>query len=526
MRDRVNTLPDASHLLIAGLATEPEKSSPHGMPPIRYWEPMEPRQSLRDYCRILCGVSGSGILRWEKFVILIAFVFAAPSLYWEAFHDMQNNLRAVEVHAVDFDGEVSPSNNVTAIVEPDGQYIHRHGIVRWVYHVISPAQHDYSPIEVGRHVYNWGVWAAIIVNPNATALLFEAVRSGNTSWRHPLNHFGTRWSWMLLANNFSPTVMAKAPTAVNPGVVSYHVQITTTDNEYYSANSHSSARALDRYSNGNDRADILDNCGLLLVFVSTEIRTNLTPTSSLLASDHMALVRYVNLVSIHILNIFTSIPRPRPAILGGSGICNRRDRRRDSLRTGTLPSLLDGELGGDDDARHRVRERGHGSEQPWTALWIILRVITNIAMPSITSSSPPMLRVETCLATIGFNFGLLFAWTVVNTAFLPLCCYFMRWHTEHEQREASMVKDRYLLHFLEGDYEFLRKEGTQRNTIITYRHDATMKTPRSSDRRYYGSKKPTGRPNCPPTNMLFYLLTIVSVSASLGTHLARFHGFT
>lgn len=25
---------------------------------------------------------------------------------------------------------------------------------------------------------------------------------------------------MLLANNFSPTVMAKAPTAVNPGVVS------------------------------------------------------------------------------------------------------------------------------------------------------------------------------------------------------------------------------------------------------------------------------------------------------------------
>ena len=28
---------------------------------------------------------------------------------------------------------------------------------------------------------------------------------------------------------------------------------------------------------------------------------------------------------------------------------------------------------------------------------------------------------------IGLDFGILIAWGVVNTAFFPLCCWFMRW---------------------------------------------------------------------------------------------------
>ncbi len=42
---------------------------------------------------------------------------------------------------------------------------------------------------------------------------------------------------------------------------------------------------------------------------------------------------------------------------------------------------------------------------------------------------------------IGLNFGILFAWSAVNTALFPLTCYFMRWKTVRE-KEAECKDDK------------------------------------------------------------------------------------
>lgn len=47
---------------------------------------------------------------------------------------------------------------------------------------LPPSAFDYDPIKVRQAVYDFDAWAAIIINPNATALLYSAVQNGNTSY--------------------------------------------------------------------------------------------------------------------------------------------------------------------------------------------------------------------------------------------------------------------------------------------------------------------------------------------------------
>jgi hypothetical protein len=115
--------------------------------------------------------------------------------------------------------------------------------------------------------------------------------------------------------------------------------------------------------------------------------------------------------------------------------------------------------------------------EPWTALWLIFWVITNIATALYTLELAPAFFgwgrawplhhvvqgsrqiLFDLKSEIGLNFGVLLAWAVVNTVFFPFCCYFMRWRTEHERRRAEMVKDRYVVVANEGDQDIPKKEG-------------------------------------------------------------------
>ena len=110
---------------------------------------------------------------------------------------------------------------------------------------------------------------------------------------------------------------------------------------------------------------------------------------------------------------------------------------------------------------------------PWTAFWLIFWVITNVctsfyeialaphfyywgyAWPLHNSTflprpAPVSLSILTAAVVeasrtiifdthskIGLNFGILFAWVAVNTAFFPLCCYIMRWKSQREKKKAS-----------------------------------------------------------------------------------------
>ena len=93
--------------------------------------------------------------------------------------------------------------------------------------------------------------------------------------------------------------------------------------------------------------------------------------------------------------------------------------------------------------------------QPWTALWLIFWVITNVSTSFYAIPLAPgffkwgyawplhqVVNASRTLLfgtknTLGLNFGVLFAWCAVNTALFPLCCVFMRWGMEGEKAKKA-----------------------------------------------------------------------------------------
>lgn len=107
-----------------------------------------------------------------------------------------------------------------------------------------------DPLRVREAVYNWDAWAAIVVYPNATALLQEAVAQGNASYdpagsvqiiiqsardsttvqsyispylqtftKQFVASFGPMWGNMVMSNNsLTRENLASASSAVNPGI--------------------------------------------------------------------------------------------------------------------------------------------------------------------------------------------------------------------------------------------------------------------------------------------------------------------
>lgn len=176
-------------------------------------------------------------------------------LYWGVLSQVQENLSSLVVHVVDFDGRVAPYQGVDPLVGPE--------IVRIAeetasqsdptlgYVTLPPSDFDDDPLAVRQDVYDWGCWAAIIVQPNATALLREAVETGNSSYdpsgsvqmiiqssrdsttvqtyivpqlerfsRDFSVQFGALWGEMVMSNDsLTRDRLASAPSAVNPGIV-------------------------------------------------------------------------------------------------------------------------------------------------------------------------------------------------------------------------------------------------------------------------------------------------------------------
>ena len=93
--------------------------------------------------------------------------------------------------------------------------------------------------------------------------------------------------------------------------------------------------------------------------------------------------------------------------------------------------------------------------QPWTAMWLIFWVITNVSTSFYSLDLAPKFYywgyawplhniVEATRSTlfdlhsrIGLNFGVLFTWVVINSLCFPLCCYFMRWKTERAKSKGQ-----------------------------------------------------------------------------------------
>lgn len=176
------------------------------------------------------------------------------SLYWGVLFRVDQNLRAIVVHVVDFDGQVAPYNNVQSIVGPAvtnvTEQLFNSPEPSLGFTTLSASQFNNDPLQVREAVYRWDSWAAIVINPNATALLQQAVMTGNASYdpsgsvqiiyqtardsttvqnyitpylqvfiEQFTASFGPMWGQMVMSNDtLTRNNLATASSAVNPGI--------------------------------------------------------------------------------------------------------------------------------------------------------------------------------------------------------------------------------------------------------------------------------------------------------------------
>lgn len=185
-------------------------------------------------------------------LILSLFVFAVLSLFWGSQFATEDKLEKLNVWVVDFDGQVDPYKTSNPFVGPivtdvAQKYTNSDGL-HLGYEVRSAAEFNYDPFAVRQAVYDEHAYAAIIVNPNATSLLSDAISARNTSYdptgalqtiiisaRDQNSYysyimpdlsilqsqvqaaFGPQWARELIANR-SAALARAPPQAINPGI--------------------------------------------------------------------------------------------------------------------------------------------------------------------------------------------------------------------------------------------------------------------------------------------------------------------
>lgn len=188
---------------------------------------------------------------------LMAFILAILSIYWGVFFKIESRLSHLLVYVVDMDGTAPFDNTGNApFVGPTiTQLVEKQlasGMPTLGWSIRSGSDFNNDVLEVRQAIYNWDAWAAIIINSNASALLYQAVATGNTSYdplgacqlvyqdsRDDTNWYdfmlplisqfmtqatsqvGQHWARMALQNASDPTTLANiqaAPQIISPAI--------------------------------------------------------------------------------------------------------------------------------------------------------------------------------------------------------------------------------------------------------------------------------------------------------------------
>ncbi|OAP61973.1 hypothetical protein AYL99_04176 [Fonsecaea erecta] len=227
-----------------GTSHDEEKNSPESpLLPVGFFDP-----SLKD-------VRKEVAMKWALTVlILFCFILCVLSLYWAVLFHVPQNLSALTVAVVSFDGRVSPFEGTTPLIGEIVERLAREQAALPAYalgYIVEPPEkYGGDPLAVRQAVYDEHVWAAIIVNSNATALLRRAVAIGNSSYSprgagqiivnsardettyanyitpqlfefaiNAVSMFGEQWIKNVLSNtSLDVATYSRAPQALNPAI--------------------------------------------------------------------------------------------------------------------------------------------------------------------------------------------------------------------------------------------------------------------------------------------------------------------
>lgn len=429
------------------------------------------------------GVRLHVIQLWIRTNLILGLaIFAFLCLFWGALFP-QNHHNHLGVWVVDFD---QPDDGLTPFVGPfvtrSIQGIIDAGGPHLGYTFRSPSDFDNDPLKVREGVYDFKAWAAIVINPNATTLIEAAVRQGNASYdplgacqiiynsardqstvmsyispalvavqKIAVSDFGREWIRHLLQNaSASDLNLDVAPQAISPGI-----EFTQYDLRPF----------------GPPVATPAVSIGLIyLIILSFFSFTFFLPIHMKFLSPrghppldfhHLIIWRYLaTVISYFFLSLVYSLvslaflmPMDRSP---GSHVWPVKNPN--AYGRGTFPVYWMVNWIG-------MTALGLASENmamllgtPWTALWLIFWVISNVA----TGFYPipiaprfyrwgyawPIHNVAELTRQIlfdlhsraGLNWGILFAWCAVGTALFPVCCYYMRWKTIKAKKEAAQAE--------------------------------------------------------------------------------------
>lgn len=433
----------------------------------------------------MAGVRLHVLKLWLRTNIILAIaIMAFLCLFWGALFRQNDNVKHLKILVVDFDGDAlytGTSPFVGPFITQAIQNMTAAGGLTPTYLFQSPLDYGSDPLKVREAVYDMQAWAAVIINPNATALLDYAIREGNSTYdpagacqiilnsardqttsstyivpsltalqKRVLAVFGRSWI-SHLQPNLSDLRASDAPQALSPGI---------------------DFTILDLRPFGPPIATPAVSIGLIyLIIISFFSFTFFLPIHMKYLSPkghpplhfrHLIAWRYIATVSsyffLSLIYSFVSLAFLMPmSNQPASHVWPTKNAN--AYGHGTFVVYWMGNWVG-------MIAFGLASENmamllgtPWTALWLIFWVISNVATGFYALDLAPNFYrwgyawpmhniVELTRSTlfdlqqshVGRNFGVLFVWVAIDTLLFPACCYFMRWNTARVKRNAVQAE--------------------------------------------------------------------------------------
>ncbi|KAI1780357.1 MNNG and nitrosoguanidine resistance protein [Hypoxylon cercidicola] len=453
----------------------------------------EPHRSAGFWEPSMKKIRGEVVFEWARMLLILStFIICVLSLYWAVLFHVDKNMQTLTVHVVDFDGQVAPYDGVTPLVGPlvtaAAQQMFDSPAPSLGFTIVPPEQYGFDPIAVRQAVYDWHAWAAVIVNPNATALLRQAVATGNASYdptgavqfilqsarqettyanyivpqldaltRAFTARFGPAWSQSVVSNTSIPRdTLARAAAAVNPGVTPLQIDLRPF---------------------GPASATPSVTIGLIYLIIVAFF------SYAFFLPIHMKFVtpgghpplRFWQLIVwriaatmatylfVSLVYSFVSLAFQIP-FSTGPGPTTEPAFNPTAYGRGSFPVYWMVNFVGMNALGFACENVAMIIGQPWTAAWLIFWVITNVSTSFYSIDLAPgffkwgyawplhhIVQASRQIlfdlhSQIGLNFGVLFAWCAINLCLFPFCCYVARWKMERERRTAERGAESYAVY--------------------------------------------------------------------------------
>ena len=419
--------------------------------------------------------------------MLSVFILAVLSMYWAVLYHVERNTSSLDVFVVDFDGTQAPYTDVTPVVGPMITKTTEQMLLSPMPHLgyitMKPSDFSNDPMAVRQAVFDFKAYAAIVINANATALLQAAVSQGNATY-DPIGACQIIYVQARDQDAYSSYVLPQLD-ALQTEITSKFGQMwtkrTLMDNSIPITNLQASPQALSPaigFSQYNLRpfspavTTPAVTIGLIyLIIIAFFSFSFFLPIYMKFVTPQghppvhfwqLILIRYIgaNLaylfmsLAYSLISLAFQIP-----FANGNAPDTSVASNADAYGKGTFVVYWMINFVGMSALGLACENVAMVVGQPWTAMWLIFWVITNVATSFYSLDLSPRFYywgyawplhniVEASRSTlfdlhsrIGLNFGVLFVWVAVNSALFPFCCYVMKRKTMREKKKEAESKN-------------------------------------------------------------------------------------